>query len=182
MATRIIGDTTYHEMTETTMEQDAGILREVRAMGIESFEASDGELPEAFLERIVLGLIEGGQAFRILACFLVPEGKTWTREVAAETAEAFRNNTDPADKALLRSLLMPYLASFFVIGLASAATSRKYSGALRGIFGQPRKTGGTSTSGNGRKSSVSWLGVILSVLLRWRVGLFGRRSSPISRP
>jgi hypothetical protein len=182
MAQHIIGGTTYNELTETTMEQDAAILREVRAVGVESFEPSEGESAEAFLERILLALIEGGQAARLLGCFLVPEGREWTRELAAETGDIFRRVTDPNDKATLRAILMPMLNIFFIVGLASAATSRKYSAALRGILGQPRKTAGTSTSASGRTSSASWLVGILTAPLQWLAGRSGKPSSPTSKP
>lgn len=179
MGTKTIGGIVYHELTETTMEQDAAILREVRALGFD-LSVQSGEAPEAFLERVMVALIEGGQAFRLLACFLIPDGIEWSRAIVDETAEKFRKATDPADKAILRQVLLPYLASFFVVGLTSAGISRSYSAALRGIFGLPAKTAAASTSASGRRSFARWLGATLANLWKWLVGRFARRSSPTS--
>lgn len=179
MATRKIGGIAYREINETTMEMDAAILREVRSLGMEKFEKAESESGQEFLERILLELIEGGQAFGLLGCFLVPEGTEWTAKVARQTADIFRGITDANDKAQLRSALIPYLFSFFAIGLASAATSQRFSAVLRGILGQPGNAA-TSTSENGATSPGRSRVGILSALWKWLAGRFAKRSSPTS--
>lgn len=175
MQIRTIAGVRYRAITETTMEQDAAILRHVRAVGTESFEKAETESSEEFLERVLMSLIEGGHAAGLLGCFLVPEGKEWTRAVADETAAVFRAITAQEDKAQLRSILLPYLFSFFAIGLVSSMTSQKYSGLLQGVLGQP-KTAGASHSGNGRRLPARSLTGILSGLWKWLAGRFARRS------
>jgi len=177
---RTICGIAYNELTATTLEMDTAIMREVRSLGMEHFEKAEGELPDAFLERIITSLIEGGQAFRLLGCFLVPVGREWSRDQVQETAEIFRRATDPNDKAEIRSALIPYLFSFFAIGLVSQTTSRKFSAVLRGILGQPEPVG-ASTSASGTNSPASSRVGILRRSWQWLVGRFGRRSSPTSR-
>lgn len=177
---RTICGIAYNELTATTLEMDTAIMREVRSLGMEHFEKAEGELPDAFLERIITSLIEGGQAFRLLGCFLVPVGREWSRDQVQETAEIFRRATDPDDKAEIRSALIPYLFSFFAIGLVSQTTSRKFSAVLRGILGQPEPVG-ASTSASGMNSPASSRVGILRRSWQWLVGRFGKRSSPTSR-
>lgn len=181
MATRTIGGIAYNELTATTLEMDAAIMREVRSLGIESFETAEGETPDEFLERIITSLIEGGQAFRLLGCFLLPIGKEWTRDQVQETAEIFRHATDPNDKAQLRAALIPYLFSFFAVGLVSQTTSRKFSAVLRGILGQPEPVEAL-TSASGTTSPASLPVGILRRFWRWLVGRFAKRFWPTSTP
>jgi hypothetical protein len=176
MATRTIGGINYRELTETTMEQDDAILREVRTVGIDSLQQNEGESIEEYVGRALSALIEGGEAFRILGCFLVPEDKEWSRALALETADAFRKATNPDDKAALRAALLPILLSFFVAGLTSVATSRSYSTLLRGIVGQPQRTAAPSTLASGQTLSARLPAGILYAPLRWLVGRFGKRS------
>lgn len=179
MGTKTIGGIVYHEITETTMQQDAAIMREVRSLGFD-VAIQEGESPEGFFERVLVSLVEGGQAFGLLGCFLVPEGVEWTKSVAQETADRLRKLTDPGDKAVMRQVLLPYLASFFIVGLTSAKISRSFSAALRGILGSPKSTAAPSTSASGRRLSVRWLVEILSAPWKWLAGRFGKRSLPTS--
>lgn len=177
---RTIGGIAYQELTATTLEMDAAVMREVRSLGIEAFEKTDGETQEEFVERIITTLIEGGQAFRLLGCFLVPDGKRWSREQVTETADLFRAATDPNDKAQLRATLVPYLFAFFVVGLTYGTTSRKFSAMLRKVFlGQP-VAADQSTSGNGTSSPSSSREATPNRFWQWLLGRFATRSLPTS--
>lgn len=176
MANRTIGGVVYRELTETTMEQDDAILRIVRAANVEELQMEDGEKADDFVARILSELISSGKAFGLLGCFLVPEGKEWSRALAAETAETFRRVTAGEDKAELRSALVPLLMTFFVTGLASVVISRRYSNQLRGIVGQPQQIAAPSTSATGLRLFVWWLVGILARRWKWLVGQFGKPS------
>jgi len=176
MDTVTIGGILYRKLRESTLEQDAAILKILDEQDLRVLQMADGEKAEAFALRIITDLILSGKAFPILGCFLVPDGVKWTQEVAKETAERLREITDPEDKNKIRNALVPFLHDFFCAGLISVVISRRFSALLRGIVGRPQKTADPLTLGSGRRSFGSWLAGILTGRSRLRAGLSAKPS------
>lgn len=102
----------------------AGLLRR---SGLDRLQVEPGEAAEDFATRIVLETLAGGEALQLLGCLLLPEGiepSSWRPELAQETAEFIGGLTAEEDHALVRSILIQALLSFFESGLVSLWTSR----------------------------------------------------------
>lgn len=171
----------YHQIADTTVEQDDIVLREIRTLDKQALEPAAGEDAKDYSLRILSLVIQEGRAARILGATLIEDGaKEWTPEMASRVAQRIRSTTDPAEKAAIRDLMVPLLADFFALGLLSVTISQRFSETLRNALEQP-ETEEPSTSGSGR----SWFASLRAVISRWlarlRAGLSARRSSPSSR-
>lgn len=126
---------------ETTVEQDFLFLELTREAGLDSLTIVAEETPEAFSERILGALVSKRAVLKILALFLVPPSltkrrrfgrsevapRTWTPEVAEETAVFLGSLKSPEDKAKVRSLVLTLLIHFFESGIDSLWTTETSS-------------------------------------------------------
>jgi hypothetical protein len=107
-----IGGKRFYWEPRTTAKQDDYLLGFLRRSGAFILAAgtnlSDGDKTQAILTRLMLS----GDTFRVLAGFLVEEGKRWSRADARRNAIAFSDAMDPTEKAALRRELVDFVFEF----------------------------------------------------------------------
>jgi hypothetical protein len=106
----------------------AGITREV---GSPKRMPREDEEPLAFLVDWNAEVLGSGQACRLLAAFLLPDGATerdWTADMARDTQQFLEGLDTEADRELVDQLVMEALIGFFRNALKPLLISLKSSG------------------------------------------------------
>lgn len=105
----------------------AGITREV---GSPKRLPAEGEDPVSYLVEWNADVLGSGQACRLLAAFLLPEGKSeadWSLEMARDTQAFLEGLQGEDDRELVDRLVMETLIGFFQQALQRLNASLKYS-------------------------------------------------------
>jgi hypothetical protein len=100
----------------------------IRASGLDRRLPVDGQEPAAYVIELHAAVIDSGQACKLLAAFVLPEGKTeadWSTELAAETETFLEGLNTEEDRQLVDVLVMECLLGFFRRALHSLETSLK---------------------------------------------------------
>lgn len=127
----VIARRTFLPATETTtIDQDAYVMKRYRASGlhaiVQGFNPERDDL-NALSERLLWEALDTGAIYEILGGILVPEGTTWSRAIAAETAALLRSLTAQEDKQLVYDRMLDILYDFLVVAAVSKLTSLKSS-------------------------------------------------------
>lgn len=113
----------------TTSRQDMWVMTRLDRAGLEVI-AQTYNTPDkldVMATKCVEAAYESGTLYEILAGILVEDGKKWTRERALANAEYFGELTNPKDKEAIQGPVVSILMLYFASGLASTATSLKFS-------------------------------------------------------
>jgi hypothetical protein len=128
----VIGGRSFQAIGESTVEHDFRFMALLRDLGFDDPHKLASETPEQFGARLLNDLMASARALEVLGFLVIPvdvESEHWTPEVGAETAAFLGQLSRPADKAMVRSLTLSFLADFLERGLGSWTLSANSSGA-----------------------------------------------------
>ena len=152
----VIGGRTFIQVREPTVEQDYRCIAFVMRAGVDRLTLGPDESPVEFVDRIVRGVLAGGDALQMIACLLVPEDAiragaepedAWTPAIAEETARFIGKLKSGEDKAKVRLLLSSLLLGFFETGIVSLWTSKTSSGPAIPAATPPETSPGATGTG-----------------------------------
>jgi hypothetical protein len=104
------------DLSRRTVRQHHYLAGLTRGVGSPKRMPEEGEDPAAFLVEWNADVLGSGEACRLLAAFLLPEGKTeadWTVDMARDTQHFLEALQDEADRDLVDQLVMECLIGFF---------------------------------------------------------------------
>jgi hypothetical protein len=104
------------DLSRRTVRQHHYLAGITRGVGSPKRMPAEGEDPVAFLVEWQADVLASGEACRLLAAFLLPEGKTeadWSLELARDTQAFLEGLQDEADRELVDQLVMETLVGFF---------------------------------------------------------------------
>jgi hypothetical protein len=128
-----LGGREFRPVEDGTIEHDYWLMGLIRRAGMDRVVMQEGESPDEFASRIMFELMASEHAFSILGGAMMPADKDvcdWTPAMAADTAAFLKHLTSAEDKQTLNACTASLVADFFVHGLATLMTSRKYSSPL----------------------------------------------------
>jgi hypothetical protein len=118
----------FEPIRNGSFAHDIWLTKKIREAGLSNVAIGDDETEDQFIERIAMAAYESGAALELLGGLFIPAGadaRSWTPELATQSAEFFGNVTDPESKRELRKQIAAALFYFFVNALASSKTSPK---------------------------------------------------------
>jgi hypothetical protein len=122
-----LGGRRFREITRPSFNQDIWVMRHARVAGITSVldgaSSTTSDDPEALVARVLERALEGDHMVNLLAGVLVEDGAPWSRDRAEANAQFFGGLTDPAEKEILQTRWLIWLANFFAGGAASLVRS-----------------------------------------------------------
>jgi len=134
-----LGGQTFRHIELSTIEQDYWLMARVREAGLTDFSKYEGEGEDDFSNRLMDGLINGGQGFQIIGGLILPvetKDMDWTPELAEKTADHLRKLTDPGEKQVVHGMIATAFVRFFQDGLLLSKLSELRS-KQKGAKGQP---------------------------------------------
>lgn len=130
---------TAADLDRRTVRQHHYLAAVTRDVGTPKRMPGEDESPAAFLVEWNADVLASGHSCRLLAAFLLPEGKTtrdWTVEMAAET-QAFLEGLDTEeDRQLVDALVMECVVGFFQRALRPLISSLSSTAATPATGGQ----------------------------------------------
>jgi hypothetical protein len=137
----VLGGRRFHaaDLDRRTVRMHHFLSAVTRDVGTPKRMPHEDEEPAAFMVEWNADVLASGQACRLLAAFLLPEGKTerdWSPDMAAET-QAFLEQLDTEDdRELVDALVMECLVGFFQRALRPLISSLNSIAAQAVIDGQ----------------------------------------------
>jgi hypothetical protein len=124
MLDTIVGGRMYApiNLDRRTVLLDHYLQRIISASGVDKLLPEQGELNDEYLRRLHGHLLSSGKACDLLGGYLLPSGiteRTWTEEVAADTAQHLGKCDTAVDRELVDMLIMECVLGFFQQRIAS---------------------------------------------------------------
>ena len=134
---------TAADLDRRTVRQHHYLAAVTRDVGTPKRMPTEHEKPSAFLVEWNADVLASGQSWRLLAAFLLPEGKSerdWSVAMAEDT-QAFLEGLDTEeDRQLVDALVMECLVGFFQRALRPLISSLNSIAARPAIDGQGNQT------------------------------------------
>ena len=125
--TTTLGGRRFVVATDGTVLWDEYVIGALKRAGLIPLpRLARGETHGEYASRLLVELISGRELAALLGGLLLPEGvaaKSWTPELAAETAAFVSALSAPSDKQKVHNLAISILLDFFEHGIASSLTS-----------------------------------------------------------
>lgn len=118
------------DLSRRTVRQHHHLAAITREVGSPKRMPAEGEDPVEYLVEWNADVLASGQACRLLAAFLLPEGRTeadWSLAMARETQTFLEGLQDETDRELVDQLVMEALIGFFQQALKRLTDSLRSS-------------------------------------------------------